>query len=375
VWKGGVRVKQDEYYMRFAIELAKAGIGQTSPNPVVGAVVVKNGEIVGFGAHLKAGEPHAEVHALRMAGEKAKDATVYVTLEPCSHYGKTPPCADLLIEKEVKRVVVATTDPNPLVAGKGIAKLRQAGIEVDVGVLKQEADELNQVFFHYIATKTPFVTLKYASSLDGKIATKTGESKWITSKEARLDSHRYRAVHDAILVGVNTVIADDPSLTVRLSERRKNPVRIILDTHLRTPLNAKIINDGEAETWIVVGSEVKEAKIAEYAHKHAQILKMSEPKIQIRDLLNILGEKQITSLFVEGGAEVHGSFIEAKAVNQVVAYVAPKIIGGKAAPSPIGGSGFAQMADVMNLKIKSVETIGPDLKIVALPITDEKDEE
>lgn len=373
--KGGVNVKRDEYYMRFAIELAKAGIGQTSPNPVVGAVVVKNGEIVGFGAHLKAGEPHAEVHALCMAGEKAKDADVYVTLEPCSHYGKTPPCADLLIETGVKRVIIATTDPNPLVAGKGIAKLRQAGIEVDVGILKQEADELNQVFFHYIATKTPFVTLKYASSLDGKIATKTGESKWITSEAARRDVHRYRHLHDAILVGVNTVIADNPSLTVRHVEGGKNPIRIILDTHLRTPLDANVVNDGEAETWIVVGSGVKEEKIAQYSGKHVQIIKMNQPKIVIDELLKVLGEKQVTSLFVEGGAEVHGSFIEAKAVNQVIAYIAPKVIGGKDAPAPIGGSGFAQMADVMNLKIKSVETIGPDLKIVALPITDEKDEE
>jgi diaminohydroxyphosphoribosylaminopyrimidine deaminase / 5-amino-6-(5-phosphoribosylamino)uracil reductase len=368
-------VKQDEYYMRFAIDLAKAGIGQTSPNPVVGAVVVKNGEIVGFGAHLKAGEPHAEVHALRMAGEKAKDADVYVTLEPCSHYGKTPPCADLLIETGVKRVIIATTDPNPLVAGKGIAKLRQAGIEVDVGILKQEADELNQVFFHYIATKTPFVTLKYASSLDGKIATKTGESKWITSEAARRDVHRYRHLHDAILVGVNTVIADNPSLTVRHVERGENPIRIILDTHLRTPLDANVVNDGEAETWIVVGSEVKEEKISQYSGKHVQIIKMSQPKIVIDELLKVLGEKQVTSLFVEGGAEVHGSFIEAKAVNQVIAYIAPKVIGGKNSPAPIGGSGFAQMADVMNFKIKSVETLGPDLKIVALPITDEKDEE
>lgn len=360
-------MRNDEQYMRLAIEIAKAGIGQTSPNPVVGAVVVKDGEIVGFGAHLKAGEPHAEVHAIRMAGEKAKGATVYVTLEPCSHYGKTPPCADLLIETGVQRVVIATTDPNPLVAGKGIEKLKSAGIEVKLGVLKEEADELNRVFFHYIAAKTPFVTLKYASSLDGKIATTTGESKWITSEAAREDVHRYRAVHDAILVGVNTVITDNPSLTVRLPEGGKNPIRIVLDTHLRTPLDANILNDGQAETWIIVGSEASAEKRKLYEKRNVQIIPMSKPHIDIDELLHVLGERRITSLFVEGGSHVHDSFVRAKAVNEIVAYFAPKIIGGKQAPTPIGGIGFAAMADVMELQIRQVETIGPDIKIVAIP--------
>ncbi|WP_208601789.1 bifunctional diaminohydroxyphosphoribosylaminopyrimidine deaminase/5-amino-6-(5-phosphoribosylamino)uracil reductase RibD [Parageobacillus thermantarcticus] len=360
-------VRNDEQYMRLAIEMAKAGIGQTSPNPIVGAVVVKNGEIVGLGAHLKAGEPHAEVHAIRMAGEKAKGATVYVTLEPCSHYGKTPPCADLLIEAGVRRVVVATTDPNPLVAGKGIEKLRNAGIDVKLGVLKEEADELNRVFFHYIATKTPFVTLKYASSLDGKIATATGESKWITSEAAREDVHRYRAVHDAILVGVNTVIVDNPSLTVRLPEGGKNPIRIVLDTHLRTPLDATILRDGQAETWMIVGSEVSDEKKKRYENENVQVISMSTPHIDIDELLHVLGERRITSLFVEGGSHVHDSFVRAKAVNEIVAYFTPKLIGGKQAPTPIGGIGFASMADVMQLEIRRVETIGPDIKIVAIP--------
>jgi diaminohydroxyphosphoribosylaminopyrimidine deaminase / 5-amino-6-(5-phosphoribosylamino)uracil reductase len=360
-------VRSDEQYMRMALEIAKAGIGQTSPNPVVGAVVVKDGEVVGLGAHLKAGEPHAEVHAVRMAGEKAKGATVYVTLEPCSHYGKTPPCADLLIETGVRRVVIATTDPNPLVAGKGIEKLQKAGIEVQLGVLKEEADELNRVFFHYIATKTPFVTLKYASSLDGKIATSTGESKWITSEAAREDVHRYRALHDAILVGVNTVIADNPSLTVRLVEGGKNPIRIVLDTHLRTPLDANVIRDGAAETWIVVGSEASEKKKRQYEKEYVKVISMDKPYIDIKELLRVLGGKRITSLFVEGGSHVHDSFIRAGAVNEIVAYFAPKIIGGKQAPTPIGGVGFANMAEVMELQIRQVERIGPDIKIVAIP--------
>lgn len=360
-------MQHDEQYMRLALEIAKTGLGQTSPNPAVGAVVVKNGEIVGFGAHLKAGEPHAEVHAIRMAGDKAKGATVYVTLEPCSHFGKTPPCADLLVETGVERVVIATTDPNPLVAGKGIEKLRNAGIDVTVGVFKEEADELNRVFFHYITTKTPFVTMKFAASLDGKIATKTGESKWITSEEARQDVHRYRARHDAILVGVDTVIADNPSLTVRLSEGGKNPIRLILDTHLRTPLEANVVQDGAAETWIIVGSDVPSERIALYTHPHVRIMSMPTPTIDIRELLSMLAARKITSVFVEGGAKVHDSFIRANAVQEVIAYIAPKIIGGSEAKTPVGGSGFARMIDVLELTIKRVETIGRDIKIIAAP--------
>lgn len=206
----------DEYYMTLALHLARGTLGQTSPNPVVGAVVVKDHQIVGMGAHLKAGEPHAEVHAIRMAGDKAKAATLYVTLEPCSHYGKTPPWADLIVASEMKKVVIATTDPNRKVADKGIEKLKNAGIEVEVGLLQQEAQELNKVFFYHIQTGLPYVTLKTAVSLDGKTATVSGESKWITGEEARADVHQFRHQHDGILVGVNTVITDNPSLTTRL---------------------------------------------------------------------------------------------------------------------------------------------------------------
>src|SRR5690625_1050476 len=213
--------------MNFALTLASMATAQTSPNPPVGAVVVKNGEILGFGAHLKAGEAHAEVHALEMAGAKAKGATIYVTLEPCSHHGSTPPCVDLIIERGITRVVVAVLDPNQKVVGSGIAKLKQAGLNVEVGILQKEAEQVNKAFFHYITTQTPFVTVKTAISLDGKTKTATGESKCITGEEARLDVHRYRHVHDAILVGVNTVIADNPSLTTRLPNGGKNPVRTI----------------------------------------------------------------------------------------------------------------------------------------------------
>jgi diaminohydroxyphosphoribosylaminopyrimidine deaminase / 5-amino-6-(5-phosphoribosylamino)uracil reductase len=367
VKKEGWNMQSDERYMRLALEMAKIGSGQTSPNPAVGAVVVKNGEIVGLGAHLKAGEPHAEVHAIRMAGEKAAGATVYVTLEPCSHFGKTPPCADLLVEAKVARVVIATTDPNPLVAGKGMERLKQAGIEVVLGTLKEEADELNRVFFHYITTKTPFVTLKYASSLDGKIATKTGDSKWITSEAAREDVHRYRAANDAILVGVNTIMADNPHLTTRLPEGGKSPIRIILDTDLRTPLHANVISNDEAETWMVVGSQVSSERMALYQRSHVRVMQMNQPHIDIWEVLRMLGEHKITSLFVEGGSRIHDSFVRSRAFQEIVAYFAPKLIGGHEAPTPVGGTGILRMAEAAELAIKRVEMVGPDIKVIAIP--------
>ncbi|WBL13540.1 bifunctional diaminohydroxyphosphoribosylaminopyrimidine deaminase/5-amino-6-(5-phosphoribosylamino)uracil reductase RibD [Sutcliffiella sp. NC1] len=358
----------DVHYMKLAISLASSAKGQTSPNPIVGSVVVKNGEIVGFGAHLKAGEPHAEVHALKMAGDKAEGATVYVTLEPCSHYGKTPPCAELLIEKKVSRVVIASVDPNPLVAGKGIKMLKDAGIIVEAGVEEESALALNEVFFHYIQTNRPFVTLKTGVSLDGKTATVTGESKWITSPEARLDAHEYRHQHDAILVGVGTVKGDDPSLTTRLPAGGKNPIRIILDNHLNTPLSAKVVNDKEAPTWIVTSNNVAKEKLELFQNKPVEIISLPTEKVEIGLLLEELGSRKITSLFVEGGATVNGSFVQANAVNQFVAYIAPKLIGGKLAPTSVGGLGIESMDDIVQLQINEVKQIGSDVKIVAVPL-------
>nr|WP_286166046.1 bifunctional diaminohydroxyphosphoribosylaminopyrimidine deaminase/5-amino-6-(5-phosphoribosylamino)uracil reductase RibD [Peribacillus frigoritolerans] len=357
---------KDQDYMKVALQLAEQGSGQTSPNPLVGAVVVKNGQIIGMGAHLKAGEPHAEVHAVRMAGSQAEDSTVYVTLEPCSHHGKTPPCADLLISSKVKRVVVAAEDPNPLVAGRGMKKLQAAGIEVVSGVLKNEAEELNKVFFHYIQTKRPFVTLKWACSLDGKTATVTGESKWITGESARKDVHKYRELHDAILAGVETVIKDDPSLTCRLENPKKQPVRIVLDTHLRTPETAGLVNDGHSPVWIITGSEVSPERIESFQRKNAVIIQMNTPDIEIDNLLHLLGERNITSLFVEGGAAVHGSFIKSGLFNQVVSYTAPMLIGGKEAPPAVAGAGFSRINEAIRLRIKETEILGDDLKIVCV---------
>ncbi|WP_066064696.1 bifunctional diaminohydroxyphosphoribosylaminopyrimidine deaminase/5-amino-6-(5-phosphoribosylamino)uracil reductase RibD [Neobacillus soli] len=357
----------DNYYMNLALNLAEGTLGQTSPNPVVGAVVVKDNQIIGMGAHLKAGEPHAEVHAIGMAGEKAKDATLYVTLEPCSHFGKTPPCADLIIKAGLGRVFVATTDPNPEVAGTGIDRLRKAGIEVEVGVLQDEARELNKVFFYNIQTGLPYVTLKSAASLDGKTATVTGESMWITGEEARNDVHQIRHQHDGILAGVNTVLKDNPSLTTRIPAGGKNPIRIIMDTQLRTPLNAKVIIDQQASTWIVTGAEVDQKRVIQFNELGIEVIKMESQRISIKDMLIILGKRGITSLFVEGGAEVHGSFLKERAFQQVITYVAPKLIGGKHAPTSFGGQGIEKIADAISLNIKKVDLIGKDIRIIAQP--------
>lgn len=358
----------DQDYMALAINLASATEGQTSPNPQVGAVLVKNGQIIGIGAHLKAGEPHAEVHAITMAGDKAKDATLYVTLEPCSHFGKTPPCSNLVIESGIKKVFVASVDPNPLVGGAGVKKMLDAGLDVQVGLLEEEAKALNKVFFHYISTGLPYVTLKSATSLDGKIATVTGESKWITGEEARKDVHRFRHSHDAILVGVNTVIKDNPSLTTRLEAGGKNPVRVVLDNTLRTPLDSRIVNDRAAETIIVTGARAEPERIKQFTERGTEVIKLETEQVEVHDMLKKLGERGITSVYVEGGAEVHGSFLKEKAFQQVIAYIAPKLLGGKNAPASYGGAGIARIEDTVSLEIKDVKQIGQDIRIIAEPV-------
>jgi len=354
--------------MQLAIQIATSTKGQTAPNPSVGSVVVKNGEVMGMGAHLKAGEAHAEVHALNMAGERAQGATIYVTLEPCSHYGKTPPCAEKIIQSGISRAVVATLDPNPKVAGRGVKMLQDAGITVETGILKQEADDLNEVFYHWIQSKRPFVTLKTAMSLDGKIATTTGESQWITGQEAREDVHHYRHTHDAILIGVNTAIQDKPNLTTRLPHGGKNPIRVVLDTQLRTPIDTPLIQNPEAPTWIVTGNEVEEKLQTFEDYDHVEVIQLSENRIIIDELLRTLGEKGVTSLFVEGGARINDAFLREGAVQQVVNYVAPKLIGGQQSPTPIGGEGIAKLSESMKLTITDVIQLGEDVKIVSKPI-------
>jgi diaminohydroxyphosphoribosylaminopyrimidine deaminase/5-amino-6-(5-phosphoribosylamino)uracil reductase len=362
----GQPMNLDEKYMRLALKLAKSASGQTSPNPLVGAVVVKDHQIVGTGAHLKAGEAHAEVHALQMAQDKSIGATLYVTLEPCSHFGRTPPCAERVIQSGVKRVVVATLDPNPLVAGQGVDKLKEAGIEVQIGLFQQESEGMNETFNHYIVHKTPFVTLKTATTLDGKIATATGESKWITGEEARADVHLLRHQQDAILVGVNTVIMDNPLLTTRISGAQgKNPIRVILDSKLRTPIDAHILNTDDAPTWLFTSKQANQEQIKRYEEKGVRVFQSNdESRVSIIYVLQTLGEQEITSLIVEGGGEINAAFLQGKHVHKVVAYLAPKLIGGNEAPSSFRGEGFTHLAQAVQLSDVQYVPVGQDLKVV-----------
>jgi len=353
--------------MRTALQIAQSVKGQTYPNPPVGAVVVKDHVIRGLGAHLQAGTDHAEVHAINMAGDYVKGSTLYVTLEPCSHTGKIGPCVDLIVEKEISRVVIAVKDPNERVSGKGIDILKEANIAVDLGVLGNEAKQLNDVFFHYINRSRPYITLKSAVSLDGKIATKTGESKWITCEESRRDVHFYRHLHDAILVGVNTVIEDDPLLTTRLEHGGRHPKRIILDSHLRTPLTANVITNNDAETIIFVGHHVTSEKIKSYEENtHVHIVKQATKDICIDKVVTQLGEREIASVLVEGGATVHDSFLQSNLVNHYILYLAPKLMGGKEAPTAITGEGISSINDVLDLDITHVEQLDKDVKIIAV---------
>lgn len=363
----GRKEMTDEFYMSLALDLAGTTKQQTSPNPAVGAVIVSNGEIVGLGAHLKAGSPHAEIHALRMAGSQANGSTVYVTLEPCSHYGKTPPCANALIEAGVSRVVIAAQDPNPLVAGKGLQLLRDAGIEVTTDILLERAQALNKVFFAYIQQRKPFVTLKQAITLDGKIAAKRGIGEQITSKESQVDVHKDRENHDAILVGIGTVCSDNPRLTNRLGNTKKQPIRIILDTHLRIKPDRLVIMDSSAPTWIVTGSKASAEKIAQLSQiSHVEILQLSNPLIDIEELLLELGKRQIMKLYVEGGQTVNASFLKSGSINQLITYIAPKIVGGTNAIPMFSDLGVKQMENAFELKLQEIHKIGEDLKIVSV---------
>lgn len=354
----------NKYFMNLALDLAKTGIGYTSPNPCVGAVIVKDGQIIGTGAHHKAGTEHAEFTALNMAGENAAGAILYVTLEPCNHHGKTPPCTNAIINSKISKVIIATIDPNPLVSGEGIKALENAGIAVEVGLLQEDANKLNQIFFHYITTQTPYITLKCGMTLNAKLATKTLESKWITCNDSRFDAQSYRLSHDAILVGINTILADNPSLTYRGETKYpKNLIRIILDTHLKTPLDATIITDKTNPTWIVVGSKVEAEKTARYGNK-VKIIQMPDEYIDLKKLLSQLAKLQITSILVEGGYTVLTSFLELGLFNQIVTYMAPLLIGGKSAPGLFMSEGFSNLGNALKLKYEHIEMIGHDLKLV-----------
>lgn len=350
--------------MQMALDLARRGLGRTSPNPMVGAVVVKDGRVVGRGYHARAGTPHAEIHALKEAGDLAKGATLYVNLEPCCHYGRTGPCTEAILAAGVKRVVVAMEDPNPLVCGRGLERLRQAGVEVTLGVMEEEARRLNEVFIKYITTRRPFVILKVAMSLDGKIATRTGESHWITGPEARLAVHRLRDRYDAILVGINTVIKDDPSLTTRLpGEEGRDPVRVVVDSSARIPLHARVLTQKSlAPTIIAVTERAPREKVRRLQEAGAQVLVIPDEgsRVNLAALMDELGRREITSVLVEGGGEIHASFLKSRLADKVVWFIAPLIIGGQKAPGPVGGEGFAWLSEAIRLKDVSFTRYGDD---------------
>ncbi|MFD4706917.1 bifunctional diaminohydroxyphosphoribosylaminopyrimidine deaminase/5-amino-6-(5-phosphoribosylamino)uracil reductase RibD [Gottfriedia sp. NPDC058432] len=356
-----------EFYMNLAIQNAMATKGQTDPNPLVGSVIVNDNRIVGIGAHLKAGEPHAEINALRMAGDKAEGGTIYVTLEPCSHHGRTGPCAEAVVRAGLKKVVIATLDPNPLVAGRGVKILQDAGIEVIIGVCEEQSIKMNEVFNKYIVKNIPFVVMKSASTLDGKIATHSSDSKWITSAEARNDVHQLRNEIGAILVGVNTVLKDNPELTTRIPNGR-NPVRVILDSTLKIPLESKVVTDQQADTWIFTSQKHSEQKRSELENLGVKVFVTSDPsRVDLNEMLKIIGEHSISSLLVEGGGEVNASFMNQNLVDKVIVYLAPKLIGGKSAPTFLEGTGFDKMGQAIELEEIELTKIGPDYKFIGYP--------
>ncbi len=355
----------DEFYMREALRIAAYASGRTTPNPLVGAVIVKDNRIVGQGWHRKAGTEHAEIHALHQAGELAKGADIYVTLEPCSHYGKTPPCCQAIIKAGIKRVIVAMTDPNPLVAGNGLKELKAAGIEVVEGVCRDEAEKLNEVFLKWIVHKMPFVVVKTAMTLDGKIATVSGDSKWITNEKSRKFVHQLRDLYDGILVGIGTVLADNPTLTTRLDHLGKNPVRIIVDSKARIPLDSIVITDKSAHTILAVTERASQEKIAALLQVGIEVIMTKEKadRVDLSDLLKILAEKNICSILVEGGSRINYSFFVEHLVDKVHCFIAPKIIGGTDAASPVGGKGTFYMKDAYQLNDITTERFDEDILI------------
>lgn len=353
--------------MVLALKLAAKAAGHTSPNPLVGAVVVQDGHIVGQGYHRRYGEPHAEVEALRQAGPLAREATLYVTLEPCNHHGKTPPCTAAILAAGICRVVIANSDPNPRVTGGGAALLREKGLIVDLGLLAEAGSRLNESFFKAITTGLPFVIAKAAASLDGRIATRTGDSQWITGHRARLWVHRLRHQVDAILVGVGTVEADDPQLTTRLpGGKGQDPIRIILDSRLRLPLTAQILTQkSDAPTWIVCTTAAPPDKIRAIQSLGAEVITAParHQRVDLVPLLTLLGERRVHSLLVEGGAEVHGAFFDDRLVDKFHLFLAPKFIGGRQAPSFLGGEGITRLQEARAAHDLAIQRLGPDILI------------
>ena len=349
----------DQEYMLRAIQLAKKGEGWTNPNPMVGAVIVKDGRIIGEGYHKKCGELHAERNAIASLTESAEGATIYVTLEPCCHYGKTPPCTEAIIEQKIKKVVIGSRDPNPKVAGKGAQILRESGITVVQDFMREECDCLNPVFFHYITTKTPFVVMKYAMTLDGRIAAYTGDSKWVTGETARLHVQETRKRLSGIMVGIGTVLADDPMLNCRI-ETGVDPIRLICDSQLRTPLDSQLVRTAkDIPTWIFCAhAQSDRAAALEKAGVRVVSLPDADGKrVDLRAVMNYLGEQQVDSVLLEGGGTLNGEALRLGLVHKVQAYIAPKLIG------PVGCPGIAKMADALQLADLTITRLGEDILI------------
>ncbi len=357
-------MNEDIIFMKMALALAEKGVGWVNPNPMVGAVIVKDGRPIARGYHHKLGDLHAERDALANCTESPEGATMYVTLEPCCHHGRQPPCTDAILEAGIARVVVGSGDPNPLVAGKGLSILREHGVEVTEHVLEKECRTLNTVFFHYIRTGLPYVVLKYAMTLDGKIAAYTGASQWITGEEARTHVHRQRHRYSAIMAGIGTVLADDPLLTCRIPGGR-NPVRVICDTHLRTPLGSQIVQTAdEVPTIIATCCEVPDWR-APYEAAGCELLTLPEREghVDLEALLEELGRRQIDSVLAEGGGTLHWELLRLGLVHRVMAYVAPKILGGTDAKTPVEGLGFPTPDDATLLESLRISRLGEDILI------------
>lgn len=358
---------KDEQYMHLALALAKRGSGTTSPNPMVGAVVVKNRRIVGKGYHKKAGLPHAEIIAINKAKEESMGATLYVNLEPCAHTGKTPPCTNAIIKAGIKKVVIAMVDPNPEVNGKGVETLRKAGIEVKIGLLEKEARRLNEAFIVYMEEKRPFVILKAALSLDGKIATKTYDSKWISSEASRRFVQKLRSEVDGIVVGINTVILDNPLLIPKVTRPKKYPLRIILDSKLRIPLLCDVVKTvNKYKTWIFTAEDSRTEKEAKLTSMGIEIIKVPKDefgRVSLKHVSNELHRRDIVSLLLEGGSEVNGAFFREGLVDKVMLFYAPILIGGKTALNLIGGKGVDFLKDAFKVYVTAVKRFKDDIYI------------
>ncbi len=357
--------QEDIEYMRRAMELAERGVGFTNPNPMVGAVIVKGGKVIGEGWHERCGEWHAERNAFKNCTVPAEGATMYVTLEPCCHYGKTPPCTEAIIEHGIARVVVGMEDPNPLVAGKGIALLREAGIEVVCGVEEEALREQNRVFLKYISTKLPWVAMKTAMTLDGKIATRTGDSKWITGAEAQAYVHELRHRFMAILVGIGTAVADDPLLNCRIEGRGvRQPIRVVVDSNARLSLDSQLVKTaGEYRTIVAHTRFAPEERVKALRETGVEMLlcKEKEGLVDVRNLLELLGLSGIDSILLEGGGSLNYTFLSEGLADELYAFIAPKIVGGMNAKTPVEGAGMEKMADAINLELENVLNIGHDV--------------